>query len=54
MAAHGARVLVVERELRFKDRVRGEWMSPWGVVEAQKGRNLPSSSREMRTSTLLS
>src|SRR5215469_2718610 len=36
MAGHGARVLVVERELRFKDRIRGEWMSPWGVIEAQR------------------
>jgi 2-polyprenyl-6-methoxyphenol hydroxylase-like FAD-dependent oxidoreductase len=30
MAEHGARVLVVERERRFKDRVRGEAMHPWG------------------------
>jgi flavin-dependent dehydrogenase len=36
MAGHGARVLVVERELQFKDRIRGEWMSPWGVAEAQR------------------
>jgi len=25
MAEHGARVLVLEREQQFKDRVRGEW-----------------------------
>jgi flavin-dependent dehydrogenase len=36
MAEHGARVLVLERESAFKDRVRGEWIAPWGVVEAQK------------------
>jgi 2-polyprenyl-6-methoxyphenol hydroxylase-like FAD-dependent oxidoreductase len=35
MAAHGARVLVLEREKQFKDRVRGEFMAPWGVAEAR-------------------
>src|SRR5262249_55052104 len=35
MAEHGARVLVLEREKRFKDRIRGEFMAPWGVAEAQ-------------------
>jgi 2-polyprenyl-6-methoxyphenol hydroxylase-like FAD-dependent oxidoreductase len=35
MAGRGARVLVLERETRFKDRVRGEGMTPWGVVEAE-------------------
>lgn len=35
MAAHGARALVLEREKQFKDRVRGEFMAPWGVAEAQ-------------------
>jgi 2-polyprenyl-6-methoxyphenol hydroxylase-like FAD-dependent oxidoreductase len=33
MAEKGARVLVLERETRFKDRVRGEVMMPWGVFE---------------------
>jgi 2-polyprenyl-6-methoxyphenol hydroxylase-like FAD-dependent oxidoreductase len=33
MAAAGRRVLVLERELEFKDRVRGEYMCPWGVAE---------------------
>jgi menaquinone-9 beta-reductase len=33
MAAHGARVLVLEREKQFKDRIRGEAMLPWGVAE---------------------
>ena len=36
LAEHGARVLVVERESQFKDRVRGEWMAPWGAAEAAK------------------
>jgi 2-polyprenyl-6-methoxyphenol hydroxylase-like FAD-dependent oxidoreductase len=36
MAAHGARVLVLEREKHFKDRVRGEFMAPWGVAEARE------------------
>src|SRR5712691_10119742 len=35
MAKHGARVLVVERERQFKDRVRGEGMHAWGVPEAR-------------------
>src|SRR5262245_16187019 len=35
MAEHGARVLVLEREAQFRDRVRGENMHPWGVAETQ-------------------
>lgn len=35
MAEHGARVLVLEREKQFTDRVRGEGMMPWGVADAQ-------------------
>ena len=35
MATRGARVLVVEREAKFHDRVRGEYLSPWGVAEAK-------------------
>ena len=35
MTEHGARVLVVEREKRFKDRIRGEFFAPWGVAETQ-------------------
>lgn len=31
LARHGARVLIVEREAAFKDRVRGEGMLPWGA-----------------------
>jgi menaquinone-9 beta-reductase len=36
MARAGARVLVVERETRFQDRVRGEFMEPWGVAETRR------------------
>jgi len=31
MAEHGARVLVLESELNFKDRIRGEVMMSWGL-----------------------
>lgn len=34
MARHGARVLALERETRFKDRVRGEQVCSWGVADA--------------------
>ena len=34
MAEQGAKVLVIEREREFKDRVRGECMFPWGNAEA--------------------
>lgn len=36
MAERGYRVLVAERETKFKDRVRGEWTAPWGVAEAKE------------------
>jgi 2-polyprenyl-6-methoxyphenol hydroxylase-like FAD-dependent oxidoreductase len=36
MVQRGARVVVLERETRFRDRVRGEGMSPWGVAEAKR------------------
>jgi 2-polyprenyl-6-methoxyphenol hydroxylase-like FAD-dependent oxidoreductase len=36
MASSGANVLLVERETRFKDRIRGEAMVPWGVDEARR------------------
>jgi len=35
MASRGARVLVIEREQQFKDRVRGEFVTSWGVAEAK-------------------
>jgi len=36
MARRDARVLVVEREMQFKDRVRGEVLTPWGVAELRR------------------
>jgi 2-polyprenyl-6-methoxyphenol hydroxylase-like FAD-dependent oxidoreductase len=36
LAERGARVLVLERETQFKDRVRGEGLVPWGVEEARR------------------
>jgi len=36
LARSGHRVLVLERETKFKDRVRGENMLPWGVSAARR------------------
>ena len=36
MAGRGAKVLLLEREKQFKDRVRGEAVVPWGVAEANE------------------
>ena len=36
LSANGMRVVVLERERQFKDRVRGEYMTPWGVAEARE------------------
>lgn len=36
MARHGKRVLVLEAQDAFQDRVRGEWIAPWGVIETQR------------------
>lgn len=36
LARSGRNVLVLEREARFKDRVRGENMLPWGVAAAKR------------------
>ncbi len=35
MAEQGKRVLILEREREFKDRVRGEFLCPWGVAETR-------------------
>jgi menaquinone-9 beta-reductase len=35
-AERGHRVLVIEGETRFRDRVRGEFVFPWGVAEAKE------------------
>ena len=36
MARDGYEVTVLEREPVYRDRVRGEWLAPWGVAEAQR------------------
>jgi 2-polyprenyl-6-methoxyphenol hydroxylase-like FAD-dependent oxidoreductase len=36
MARSGARVLVLEKETQFRDRVRGEALAPWGAAEARQ------------------
>lgn len=36
LARAGHSVLVLERALEYRDRVRGEWLAPWGVAEAQR------------------
>ncbi|HEY1297819.1 MAG TPA: FAD-dependent oxidoreductase [Chloroflexota bacterium] len=35
MARSGARVAVLERQSVYRDHVRGEYMQPWGVADAQ-------------------
>lgn len=36
LAQAGLAVVVLERETTFVDRVRGEWIAPWGVAEAKR------------------
>jgi 2-polyprenyl-6-methoxyphenol hydroxylase-like FAD-dependent oxidoreductase len=36
MAERDAKVLILEQEERFRDRVRGEFLCPWGVAEARE------------------
>jgi 2-polyprenyl-6-methoxyphenol hydroxylase-like FAD-dependent oxidoreductase len=36
LASGGLEVELLERTTNFEDRVRGEWMAPWGVAEAKK------------------
>jgi hypothetical protein len=36
MSQRGARVLILEKETRFRDRVRGEGTVPWGDAEARE------------------
>jgi 2-polyprenyl-6-methoxyphenol hydroxylase-like FAD-dependent oxidoreductase len=36
LARAGLSVLVLEKETEYKDRVRGEWLAPWGVAEAKR------------------
>ena len=33
LARAGKRVLVLEKTTEYRDRVRGEWIAPWGVAE---------------------
>ena len=36
LARHGFEVVLLERENSYPDRVRGEFMAPWGVTELAK------------------
>ncbi len=36
MAKAGAKVLLLEQSEVFEDKVRGEWIAPWGVTEVQR------------------
>lgn len=36
LARDGFTVLVLEREIGYRDRVRGEYLAPWGVEEARR------------------
>jgi len=36
LARRGFKVAVLERQAGFRDRLRGEFMQPWGVAEAMQ------------------
>lgn len=36
MAKAGQSVLLLEKSTEYEDRVRGEWIAPWGVAEVQR------------------
>lgn len=36
MARAGRKVLLLEKSERYEDRVRGEWIAPWGVTETKR------------------
>lgn len=36
MARAGKSVLLLEKSTQYEDRVRGEWISPWGVTETKR------------------
>src|SRR5258708_12141551 len=40
LARSGLEVIVLERETIYPDRVRGEWIAPWGVAEFKRLRLL--------------
>jgi 2-polyprenyl-6-methoxyphenol hydroxylase-like FAD-dependent oxidoreductase len=42
LARRGLAVTLLERQTRYHDRVRGEYMVPWGVAEAQRLDLLPT------------
>ena len=51
MASNGAKVLLLERDTEFGDRIRGESLQPWGVAEARKlgvAQCLGSDASELR------
>ncbi|HWR17111.1 MAG TPA: NAD(P)/FAD-dependent oxidoreductase [Terriglobales bacterium] len=51
VAAAGHKVLVLERETEFRDRIRGEALQPWGVAEARTlgiSQYLMKSGQELR------
>jgi flavin-dependent dehydrogenase len=48
MAPTGTRVLIVERDAVFRDRVRGEGMLPWGVAEARQLTSTTACSNAVR------
>ena len=35
-ARAGRNVLLLEKSEHYKDRVRGEWIAPWGVTETKR------------------
>jgi 2-polyprenyl-6-methoxyphenol hydroxylase-like FAD-dependent oxidoreductase len=56
MAKSGARVLVLEQETEFRDRIRGECLVPWGTGEARQlgvAEALCSCANEMRWADLI-
>jgi len=36
MAQAGKSVLLLEQSVVYEDRVRGEWLAPWGVAEVKR------------------
>ena len=50
MAEYGARVLVVEREKQFKDRIRGEAMLSWGSRKRRRWASMNFYATRVHTS----
>jgi len=36
LARAGKSVLLVEKSTVYRDQVRGEWIAPWGVIDARR------------------